>query len=142
MIRKQPLLYRKALPVLILVVTISCSTLKLTVHQQNLSRGNHLEALFIPVHKAMTLSGSYSKNSITLKEDGLMIAVMPTGAVEGGNPYMTIERRYGILNDTIYANGPIYPETKYLMNRTKDSIKMVFPDRQEDWTYYREVMPY
>ncbi|MFT4779287.1 MAG: hypothetical protein ACI923_001827 [Flavobacteriales bacterium] len=126
---------------IILVVTIlelmSCSVMKTKTHDTKITSGKHFDAKYTVIRQVTGIDIGRNKGSITLKHNGTMEIIAPTGAIEGGAEYMTLTHKYGIHGDTIFANGPFYNETKYLMNKSKDSIKMVYPEKQRNWTYSR-----
>jgi hypothetical protein len=130
----------KIIPVTLSIALVSCGIIKTDIHKKAITSGSHIEAKYIVAKNITGIDIGQNKSSITLEIDGRMKIVYPTGAVEGGAKYMTLTHEYGIVGDTIFANGPFYHETKYLMDHSKDSIKMVYPEENTNWTHVRTTV--
>lgn len=127
---------RVVLQVVVVMCFISCSLSKELTHPEKIKSGNHIEAIFLPINKESRL-GYEDKRAVIFKEDGTVQFITPTGAVEGGDKFMTLSYRYGIVGDTLFADGPFYNETVVLINNTRDSLKTIYPEENSNWTYVK-----
>lgn len=116
---------------------VSCSILKSKTHHDKILSGKHFNYKYSLIKVNTGIDMGRNKGTITLKLDGTIEVVTPTGAMEGGPEYMTLTHKYGVIGDTIFANGPFYDEVKYLMNSSRDSIKMIYPEEKRNWTHIR-----